>query len=331
MTAEHRPAQLVAALRARFEAGWRINFDGNHLTMRRCGPALTPARPRQAPGPRTMLDTIGREFARLNVPRAPLLPLRWRRDTDLVISAIQGLDPWLKDGQSRVCREGYLPQLVVRFTGERDEHGQLVDGFLTSFVNVSCVQRVPDVKRHVELLDGWIGALSAVGIHAGRLTIHGDLTPWQRDRVSGLTLFVDCDGLGTSDAVLLWNTASPGHMATDIGSGLERLRWLLSPDSWSQTVFGDDAQLWPVDVLDAIRTATLLVMNGIRASSRGPGSAIQRVLHRVPRSMAAAGLGRLVRAQRAYWVAAGATGPGWPSVTTVIEDSVLALPRSVVG
>lgn len=116
-----------------------------------------------------------RELADHGVHRPPLLPIRWGRDTDLLISAIQGLDPWLKDGANRVWREGFLPQPVVRFTGERDAGGRLRDGFLTSFVNLSCVQRISGVDRHVELLDAWLDALSAVGIHAGRLRITGNL------------------------------------------------------------------------------------------------------------------------------------------------------------
>lgn len=269
------------------------------------------------------MNVIGNEFARLGVPRPALLPLRWGRDTDLLVSAIQGLDPWLKDGCPRVLREGYLPQPVVRFTGERDDAGVLQDGFLTAFVNLSCVQRVSGPERHVELFDGWIAALSALGIHAGRLTIRGDLSVWQRGSVSGVTLFCDCDGVGFSDAVLLWHTDEPGRMATDIGSGLERLRWLLSAGSWRSAAFGDAPARCSTDTLDAVRTATLMVMNGIAPSGRGPRHALHRVLRRIPPELAAVGLGRLVRHQRAYWSAVGVPGPPWPVVATAIEDGVL--------
>jgi hypothetical protein len=317
---------LISALDHQFRERWHVGTHGRHLVMRHRSVTAGSAPPRRALSPATVLDLVGKEFAGAGVPRSPLLPLRWGRDTDLLISAVQGLDPWLKDGRRQVLREGYLPQPVVRFTGERDGSGRLRDGFLTSFVNLSCAQRIPDVERHVELMDTWISALSAVGIHAGRLSIHADLTPWRRGPVSGITIFIDCDGTSFSDAVLLWNTANPAHLATDIGSGLERLCWLLSPDPWHQTVFGDDSRLWPGDVLDSIRTATLLVMNGIRPSSRGPGLALRRVLCRVPQPMAAAGLGRLVRTQRSYWATTGVTGSTWPSIATVIEDGVLALP-----
>ncbi len=261
-------------------------------------------------------------FADHGVHRPPLLPIRWGRDTDLLISAIQGLDPWLKDGADRVWREGFLPQPVVRFTGEHDEGGWLRDGFLTSFVNLSCVQRISGVDRHVVLLDAWLDALSAVGVHAGRLCIAGSLHIWQRGTVSGITLHMSCDGIGFADAVLLWHTADPRRLATDLGSGLERLRWLLSPLSWAETVFGADAERFDVDVLDAVRTATLLIMAGTRKNGSGAGS-VRRVARRIPVTLAASGLGRLVRAQRTYWTEIGMAGTPWPQVAEILEAEVL--------
>ncbi|MGH3757721.1 hypothetical protein [Actinophytocola sp.] len=92
---------------------------------------------------------------------------------------------------------------------------------------------------------------------------------WQRETVSGVTLHMSCNGVGFADAVLLWHTTDPRYMATDLGSGLERLRWLLSPVSWAETTFGIDAEHVDVDVLDAVRTATLLIMAGVRPSGHG--------------------------------------------------------------
>ncbi|MGH3697102.1 MAG: hypothetical protein ACRDRX_24495 [Pseudonocardiaceae bacterium] len=186
-----------------------------------------------------------------------------------------------------VWREGFLPQPVIRFTGQRDPHGQLVPGYLTSFVNLSCVQRITSIAQHIDLIDIWFSALSAIGIHARRLTIGGELTVWHRGTVSGITLFMDCHGNTFADVVLLWNTAEPDHLATDIGSGLERLRWLLSPISWAETIFGSASTWWDVGLLDAVRTATLLVMAGIRPANTGAGSALHQVLRPVPSGMAA--------------------------------------------
>jgi hypothetical protein len=327
MAADDPVDELVEALRAQFASRWTIEVSNQQLLMRHHQTASGAPPPRRLPAAHALVATIGQVFAEVGVQQAPLLPLRWHRDTDLLVSAIQGLDPFLKDGVDRIWREGYLSQPVVRFTGERDASSALREGYLTAFVNLSAVTRIASVARHVELLNAWIGGLSAIGIHASRLAIGGDLAVWQRGPVSGITLFCECDGTGISDAVLLWHTADPRYLASDIGSGLERLRWLLSRQSWATTTFGDSARYWSADLLDAVRTATLLAMSGIRSGPRGAGYGLRRVLGRIPASMAASGLGRLVRQQHGYWSALGVTGPDWPHVSSAIEDGVLALDR----
>ncbi len=270
-----------------------------------------------------MLRRIEAVMRRHGIGRAEALPLRWRRDTDLTISAVQALDPWLKDGARRVWREGHLPQPVVRFTGDRDADSRLKDGFLTSFVNVSCVQRVAHVEQHVDLIDMWIEVLSALGVHAGRLRMHGDLRVWRRGPVEGITLFIDCDGTSVGDAVLLWHGADPSLMATDLGSGLERLRWVISGQRWPTLIHSTLASHADTDTLDAVRTATLLLMSGVRPAARGPGAAVRRVARYVPPHLAALGLSRAVRVYHAYWTEVGVRGIGWPHVCSLLEAVVL--------
>lgn len=315
-------AELVAALLRRFERRWEIRQVDGKLSMfpRRRVKAQPSA---EVPPVRDTLTAMGRVFAKNGVLRPPLLPVRWGRDTDLLVSGVQALDPWLKNGEDRVWREGFLPQPVVRFTGERDDQGHLKDGFLTSFVNLSCVLRLRDVHRFADLLDVWFDVLSAVGIHAGRLDIAGDLRVWERGPVSGITLHIADSGVGFADAILLWHTAEPHRLAIDIGSGLERLRWRTSPLPWPETTFGNLANSLDTDVLDAVRTATLLVMSGIQPGAQSAGSALRRVCRRIPTILAASGLGRLVAASRAHWAEVGVAGPASPNLAAVIEREVL--------
>jgi len=193
---DDRPAQLLDALHARFDSRWHVRIDGSSLWMepRR----LVVGKPKRTgdTSPGGVVQQMECALAARGIRRDALLPIRWHRDTDLCISAIQALDPWLKDAEPRVWREGFLPQPVVRFTGERGPDGQLLDGFLTAFVNLSCVTRITSVERHVKLLDAWISAFSAAGLHAGRLTLHGDLDVWTRDSVAGITIAIDADGVG---------------------------------------------------------------------------------------------------------------------------------------
>lgn len=314
--------ELLRCLTERFSDRWDIERNGSLLQLRPV--KQTHGRPRKRRRPALeIVDSMRQVFGNHGIPSAPLLPIRWGRETDLLISAVQGLDPWLKDGGGQVLREGFLPQPVVRFTGERDQDGRLQDGFLTSFVNLSCVVRIDSARTHVALLDLWIEALSAAGIHAGRLEITGRLETWDRSSVSGITLHIAADGVGFADAVLLWHSVNPSFMATDLGTGLERILWLESGSEWGQTVFGHLAAQFDLDLLDAVRTATLLTMAGIRPSSRGAGAGLRRICQRIPAEIASSGLGRLVATQRTYWAEMGLAGAPWPQLANVIEDEVL--------
>lgn len=316
---DSRAAQLVDALYAHFDTRWHIRVDGSTLRMepRR----LVTGKPKRSgdTSPSGVVRQMERALAAWDVQRDALLPIRWHRDTDLTISAIQALDPWLKDAEQRVWREGFIPQPVVRFTGELGSDGKLLDGFLTSFVNLGCVMRIDSVERHVELLDAWIAAFSATGLHAGRLSLHGDLEVWTRGTVAGITIAIDADGIGLGDAVLLWNRAKPEYMASDLGSGLERLRWLVTGQSWAISTFGDLATRSDWRTLDAVRTASLLAMSSVPTAPRGAGSALRRVLRRIPDDLAVGGVSRLIRAQHSYWDEIGVHGLLWPQVTESIE------------
>jgi hypothetical protein len=320
---------LLDALARRFAPRWDICEVDGEFRMTRRGPA--PSALRRHPPPLELVAGLRDALERAGlITGQPLLPVRWRRDTDLTVSAVQALDPWLKDARPLVWREGFLPQPVVRSTGVGRGLDPLPEGLLSSFVNISYVQRIPAVANHADLLDRWIGALSAVGLHACRLTIHGRLEVWHRPPVSGITLFIDCDDRELGDAVLLWNTDRPHHLGSDLGSGLERLSWLLGGGPWARAAFGDLAGLHDLTLLDASRTATLLLMSGVRPQPRGAGGTLRAAARRIDPAVAVSGLSRLVRAHHRHWAGLGVQGPSWPVVTSALEDEVLAGDRRVV-
>jgi len=320
MTADHA-SQLPISLQRALGPRWHHQADGPRLriTHRDHGTPYRP--PRRAPEWPELLNRLEATFATAGVPRAKPLPLRWGRETDFTISAIQALDPYLKDRKHYVYREGYLPQPVVRFTGKRDANGALEDGFLSAFVNVSQVQRIHSIDDHTAILDSWIGILSRLGLHARHLTIAGNVTPWTRAQVNGITLHISHAGLPIGDIVLLWNAADPSHLVTDLGSGLERLRWALARSNWQQLIHGPLAGTKP-STLDAIRTATLVIGSGIRPGPQGRGSALRRLLRSMPATDATLGVSRAVRQAHRFWsLTAPALSP-WHEVTRQIEEEI---------
>jgi len=315
----NHPSELVTAMRRSLGIRWSFHSEGDRLCIRYQARATPYRPPRRTIGWQEMLGILASTFDEHGIPQVPPLPLRWNRETDFTISAIQALDPYLKQRRPYSYRQGYLTQPVVRFTGKRDNSGQLADGFLTAFVNVSCVLPTRDLSEHAQILDTWLAVLSRLGLHARHLEIHGHTTPWQRREVQGITLRVTHDGLEIGDIVLLWNANSPWLMATDLGSGLERLRWAITRNAWPSVVHGPLTDRADPAVLDIIRAATLIAANGIQPSDRGPGSALRRLAGSIPAASAALGLSAAVRSAYAYWSLTSSPQLPWPDVCQVLE------------
>jgi len=311
---------LPTSLRRALRSGWEFTTDGErlHVQHRDYGTLYRP--PRHVPDWPELLDRLESAFAERGVARAAALPLRWRRETDLTISAIQALDPYLKHRKPYVYRAGYLPQPVVRFTGKRDTAGHLEDGYLTSFVNVSRVEPVKTVDDHAAIVDDWIGVLSRLGLHARHLELVGNLGVWRRGTVDGITLHFRHAGLELGDIVLLWNAEDPSYMVTDLGTGLERLRWTIARRPWPNLIHGSLAKCADPDVLDALRTAVLLIGSGITPAARGPGSAVNRALRLITPDVAPLGVGAAVRVFHRYWSLTATHISAWPEVACRMEQ-----------
>lgn len=312
--------QIPSVLRAALGAHWEFTADGRHIEARHPKRGTPYRPPRRPPSWRKLLDSLETSFAQDGAARDACLPLRWDRETELTISAVQALDPLLKDGQLRTYRSGFLPQPVVRFTGQRNATGHLKDGYLTSFVNISRVQRIGSLYEYGAILDGWLTVLSQLGFNARHLSINGNLSSWRRRQVEGITLRFRHLDRTLGDIVLLWNSEHPDRMAIDVGSGLERLAWARTQERWHQLIYGSFAGLAPPTTLDAIRTATLLLGHGITPAARGAGGITRRVIGAIDRDAARLGVGALVRDMYTYWSLFGVLRAPWPEIARAIEE-----------
>ncbi|MCX5390927.1 hypothetical protein [Streptomyces sp. NBC_00094] len=317
--------RIPDVLRAALGPHWEFTVDGPHIEIAHPHRGTPYRPPRRPPTWRELLDSLELGFARDGAPRDVCLPLRWGRETELTISAVQALDPLLKDGQLRTHRSGFIPQPVVRFTGHRDAAGELKDGFLTSFVNISRVQPIQSMDEYGAILDGWLTVLSQIGFHARHLSIYGTLTPWRRRQVEGITLRFRHLDLTLGDIVLLWNTAHPHRLAVDLGTGLERLAWARTRADWSTLVYGPFSEGVPARTLDAVRTATLLVGNGILPASRGAGQATRRVIRAIDAQAARLGVSALARFAYPFWDLFSPLSLPWPQVVLAIDGELARL------
>jgi hypothetical protein len=316
------PAEIPGLLRKTLGPRWHFTIDGTHLEIRHQDHGTPYHPPRHAlPWP-DLLALLESAFADQGVPRAPCLPLRWGRETELTISAIQAFDPVLKDGGTIPYRQGFIPQPVVRLTAKRGADGILQDGFVTSFVNTSRVELLPDVTAYATAFDQLLTVLSRLSLHARHITFRGNLAIWHRRQVAGITLRFDHAGLPLGDVVLLWNTAHPDRLVLDLGTSLERLAWTRSRTSWPELNFGFLARAAPPNVLDALRTTTLLLGSDIPPAARGAGGVTRRVLQRVQPEAGKLGWSRAIRYFHQYWQGVCPLAIDWHGVAAEADELV---------
>ncbi|MGW2698546.1 hypothetical protein [Streptomyces sp. NPDC001340] len=315
-------SQVPRVLRRALGSHWEFTFAGDHLTVEHPNRGTPYRPPRRCLPWADLLAALEAAFADLGVVRAAPLPLRWGRETELTISAVQALDPYLKHCQPVPYRQGFLPQPVVRLTGSRDEQGNLRDGYLTSFVNVSRIQPISDLRSYGTVLDDWLTVLSRLSLHARHIKIYGNLKIWRRRQVEGITLRYDHAGLPLGDIVLLWNREDPTYMAVDLGTALERLAWVRSRRPWHELIHGRLAETTPPATLDALRTATLLFGEGIVPAVRGAGGVARRVTDFLPRGDFILGMSTAVRSGHAYWANFTSPKMPWPEVVRRLDEHV---------
>jgi hypothetical protein len=313
---------LPRFLRRALSPRWEFSIADERLEIRHPDRGTPYRPPRKSASPIELLDSLETAFAGQGVPRAACLPLRWGRETELTISAVQALDPLLKDKREAVFRNGFLPQPVVRSTAQRDANGILSDGFLTSFVNVSRIEPIHGMGEYASVLDQWLSVLSHLGFHARHISIHGRLAIWERRQVRGVTLRFDHADMPLGDIVLLWNGSDPRCMGVDLGTSLERLTWAKTRRPWRDIVFGSMANSAPHNTLDAVRSATLLIGHGITPSARGAGSITRRFVRSISPTEAKLGLSMPVRASYQYWNRISQLTIPWPDVAYLMESEI---------
>src|SRR5258708_36172027 len=147
------PGELVTALRRTLGTHWAFDSEGDHLCIRHQARGAS-YRPRRRPiSWDEMLTILSATFAEHGIAQAPPLPLRWNRETDFTISAIQALDLHLKRCRPYTYRQGYLPQPLARLTAQRNTSPHLAARFLTAFRNISCVLPIGPPPQPPQILD----------------------------------------------------------------------------------------------------------------------------------------------------------------------------------
>ncbi|MEG8280620.1 hypothetical protein Q5694_30790 [Streptomyces sp. AHA2] len=206
------------------------------------------------------------------------------RDTDLIVSALQYLDPVVHDGAPRPQGLQILSQPCVRWRylpgAGRDE------GVSSSFVNLSSLEADEgDLLHRVPAhLDLWLDGLSAIGLHAREITVALTDEECAYGPYRGCRADVNSAGIELGEINWYYEVdgpTAPDFSVIDCGFSFERMAWAAAA---RQEPYHDLlSPLYLVGVAnggvlnDRCRTLSLLALSGVRPGSRGPRRYVRRL------------------------------------------------------
>ena len=160
--------------------------------------------------------------------------------------------------------------------------GQSGQGTATAFVNI-CTETAPasngDLARH---LDYWLSLLSSAGLHANDMALKEKFctSNWQDKEFKQVALKLEYRGLELGDLCYLEKspTLNGPQNVIDSGFGLERLCWVINRTPNFYDVIWPGRRLTRAEPaqIDALRTATLISLSGVRPSNKGQGYRFSR-------------------------------------------------------
>jgi len=182
-------------------------------------------------------------------------------------------------------------QPVIRLQGE-SLVGK-IEGYSTSFLNLSTDRWNGTPEQHLEAFDGWLDFLSAQGLYAGNTSLkyHYEDNDWGTFHVHSEALRFNYGGLELGIANFFTDIPQPsGRIATmsDISFGLERLVWAVNKsESYFDAIGPLIYVLYNPDkimLMDSIRTMTLMAASGVAPAHYDHGSKFRLLAKKVAKS-----------------------------------------------
>lgn len=152
------------------------------------------------------------------------------------------------------------------------------EGTSTSFINLASEIVNPDIKQHFEIMVHWINLLEQLGINLETLTLTAKESEpqWGNLKFRNFVLKVHYQNVEIGDAVYIYGIPQKGRdplSISDIGFGLDRIRWLLTGESYLGRFKPQGESNWDPDpvVIDGVRTQALLIGSGLKPSNKDAG------------------------------------------------------------
>ena len=200
---------------------------------------------------------------------APQSILQKNGTTFFTSAGVQILDEYIFNEKELISDKMFVAQPAIR-TQFIDE---VKNGVSTSFINISTEKLNPTMGEHFSSIKDWLLLLNDLGINKKDLDIFNRKGEpnWGDKKFKNNILMVFYKGLELGDAIYAHDIPqiNRGSISfSDIGFGLERLKWALSSHEYFDYKY--DNAINP-KVLDYCKTLTLLSGSNLQPSNNSQG------------------------------------------------------------
>lgn len=194
------------------------------------------------------------------------------QDTVFISAGIQPLLKSARENQILDCEKVYLPQPVIRTQySESIEEGSSI-----AFTNVTTATFNNSEEEHLKMVKDWYNFLNEIGISKNNISTLSDVyeTRWDDLDLIGKRTFHYYNNLEIGDTTFFSKIAKNGKSISvktmsDLGFGLERLRWRATNKSYYNLYNKfDEIDLKVKAYLSAL---ALLAVNEVKPSNKNAG------------------------------------------------------------
>jgi len=163
---------------------------------------------------------------------------------------------------------------------------EIGEGTSTSFVNVATESVNQSPEAHFEGLHDWFDFLQSIGLKRSKFHFLSDSkeTKWGGKEITLKRVKIRYDGLSIGDAAYIDDfpqTSRDGLQISDIGFGLERIRWILRGGSCSELICEDENYLASDRTIDHAKTLALLAGAGVKPHYKAHGYRFRQLSKRL--------------------------------------------------
>lgn len=203
----------------------------------------------------------------------------------------QVFDDAIYKGQSTSSSNIVCVQPVIRLQGE-SLVGK-IEGYSTSFLNMSTDRWNSTPKEHFEAFDNWLDFLSTQGLYAGNISLKTNYedNDWDAFHVHSEALRLNYGGLELGIANFFIDIPQPNErIATmsDISFGLERVVWAVNKSKSYFDAIGPLIYVLynpnKIMLMDSIRTTTLMAAFGVTPAHYDHGGKFRLLTKKVAKS-----------------------------------------------